>query len=122
MRDAEVGELMRGPCLMVDEQGRFRAGVGAGDVLADVPYGEWVHVEMSCVLAGAGDGYDLKLSWHGEKSPVAKGNLGMHPGFSTLGWMAFIAASSGGERFYVDNFKLSPPPNAEGGTNEKERK
>ena len=109
MRDAEVGELMRGPCLMVDGQGRFRAGVGAGSVLADVPYGKWVYVEMSCMLAGAGDGYDLRLSWQGEGSTVAKRNLGMHPGFSVLGWMAFIAESSGGERFYVDNFRLSPP-------------
>ena len=122
MRDAEVGELMRGPCLMVDEEGRFRAGAGAGSVVADVPYGEWVHVEMSCALAGMGNGYDLRLSWPGAESPVAKSGLGMHPGFSTLGWMAFIAESSGGERFYVDNFKLSPLSNAKAGENKKERK
>lgn len=104
-RDAEVGELMRGPWIGVDAHGRFCAG--AGEAVADMPYGKWIHVEMSCALGGVGNGYDLRLSWAGEGSPVVSRNLWMHSGFSTLGWMGIISEASGEERFHIDNFRLS---------------
>ena len=72
-----------------------------------MPYGKWIHVEMSCALGGVGNGYDLNLSVAGEVPPVIKRNLWMHSGFSTLGWMGIISEASGDERFYIDNFRLS---------------
>lgn len=117
-RDAEIGDLMRGPCVFVDAQGWFRAGEGAGDRIAEVPCGKWVHVELTCSLSDARGVFSLRLSGAGIGKPVLRENIRMHNGFSTLGWMAFISMSDGGERFYIDNFSLSPPTSARGAKRE----
>ena len=107
-RDSDAICLARGPFLAVDEQGRFRAANGA--VLGAVPYGKWISVRLECALAkGSSKTYTVRISVPGEQSPRIHEKLWMHPQFNSLSWMGFLALAKDGKRYFIDNFKISPP-------------
>ena len=107
-RDSDAICLARGPFLAVDEQGRFRAANGA--VLGAVPYGKWFSVRLECALAkGSNKTYTVRISVPGEQSPRIHEKLWMHPQFNSLSWMGFLALAKDGKRYFIDNFKISPP-------------
>ena len=107
-RDSDAICLARGPFLAVDEDGRFRAANGA--VLGEAVYGKWIHVEFECELGrSAPKTYKVRLAVEGEKAARVFENQWMHPEFHSFAWFGFLGLSQGGERYFVDNFKISPP-------------
>ncbi|MFH1264361.1 MAG: right-handed parallel beta-helix repeat-containing protein, partial [Planctomycetota bacterium] len=102
-RDAG-GPYRAGPSLRIDAGGKLQAGAKP---LADVPTGEWVHVEIVCNLGREAKGtYDLTLTLPGE-SPHSFQQLPCGSDrFNRLEWLGFVSLAQGDSVFYLDNVKL----------------
>jgi len=93
-----------GPSLHIDADGRLQA---AGKHLADVPVGEWVHVEIVCLLGKQSAGtYDLVLMLPGAK-PQAFSKLPCGSDrFKRLEWLGFVSLATQQTAFYLDDVEL----------------
>ena len=78
----------------------------AGKPVADVPAGQWVHLEVS---AGLGDQstatWELKVTLPGQP-PQTFGNLPCDPQWKQLDWLGFVSNADAKTVFYLDNLVL----------------
>jgi len=105
-RDYSGGAYKVGPSLHALPDGRL---VAAGQTLFEVPYGKWVHVEITCCLGPDLTGaWDLSLLIEGENTPREYQNLPCTSGFSALTWYGFTANANADGLYYLDNIRLEP--------------
>ncbi|MDI6450591.1 right-handed parallel beta-helix repeat-containing protein [Anaerobaca lacustris] len=92
-----------GPSLRI-EDAKLRV---AGNVLLDIPIGQWVHFDISAGL-GAGDSgtWDLVVTLPGQEprrfEKLANGNRS----FEQLTWLGFVSNATTKTVFYIDNLKI----------------
>lgn len=93
-----------GPSLRIDAGGKLHAG---GKPLADVPTGEWMHVEIVCDLGrGAKGTYDLTLTLPDQPPQSFRQLACGSDRFNRLEWLGFVSLAQGESVFYLDNVKL----------------
>jgi hypothetical protein len=78
----------------------------AGKPVADVPVGQWVHIEVSAGLGNQSTAtWGLKLTLPGQ-SPQTFAKLPCDPQWKQLEWLAFISNADTNTVFYLDNLLL----------------
>lgn len=96
-----------GPTVWLDK-GRVRLH---GQTLADVPAGQWIHVEMTAGLgAKANDTWDLAVTVPGQPPRVFKGMKTGKPGWKSLDWLGFCSIAKEVTTYYLDNIELTNTP------------
>ena len=78
----------------------------AGKPVADVPAGQWVHVEVSAGLGNQSTAtWELKLTLPGQ-APQTFANLPCDPQWKRLDWLGFVSNADAKTVFYLDNLLL----------------
>ena len=97
-----------GPSFRIDAGGKLQAG---GKPLADVPTGQWIHVEIVCQLGREATGtYDLTLTLPGDPPQAFKQLPCGSDQFKRLDWLGFVSLAQDKAVFYLDNVKLDLAP------------
>jgi len=95
-----------GPSIRIGPDGKLTAG---GKVLADVPIGTWLHIEITCRLGKASTGtYALTLTPRGGTPRTFKALPNRSPKFTRLEWLGFVSLANVKSTFYLDNVTLTP--------------
>ncbi len=100
-RDWPNGETLRaGPCVSVNADGSLVAG---GNVLATLPHGQWVHIEVTCGTGPLADArWQLAVSRPGQET-LRFADLPCSPQFKKLNWLGFISMATNTAVFFIDN-------------------
>jgi hypothetical protein len=95
----------QGPYIRIDGEGNLSS---AGDEpLLQIPHGEWVSINMVCLLGDRADGtYDLIVKIPGEDPHEFEGLRCADEGFDRITWLGFIADATEEAVFYIDNLVL----------------
>jgi len=89
-----------GPSIHTDGQGALYAG---DRKLADLPPGQWVHIEAVCWLGKRSTGkFDLAVTLPGGDVRRFDG-LPCDPRFNRLDWLGFVSNATDKAVFYIDN-------------------
>ena len=105
-RDYGTAPYAVGPSLWVSADG---ACVVNGTKLFDVPWGKWVHIEITCGVGFARTGkYDLRVTLPGDARPREWKDIAFATGFKVLNHIIFTANANAAGTFYVDNLHLAP--------------
>lgn len=101
------GQYREGLAITVTADGALSAG---GPVLAVVPAGDWVHLEVVVDLGMPGGqtprGARLTLSVPGRPPQTAEGIPFADAGFRELSWVGFCAADRAEGIYFVDNLRI----------------
>jgi hypothetical protein len=82
-----------------------------GKTLADVPTGQWFHVEVTAALGPNSTGkWDLALTLPGQPVKVFKGLPCRQRDWKTIQWLGFTSAAREPTAFYLDNLELTNSP------------
>ena len=89
--------------------GRQGRSSTSGKLLAAIPVGEWVHVEIECALGkGAPGTYSLTLTAPGG-DPERFDDIAITGGaFRAVHWLGFVSNAQVDSVFYADNLKVQP--------------
>lgn len=105
-RDYSTGAFKVGPALHAMPDGRL---IGSGRELMRVPYGKWMHVEITCAVGPDLTGtWDVGVSVEGEGELREFKGLPCDPGFTVLNWFGFTANADAEGLYYLDNIHLKP--------------
>ena len=78
----------------------------AGKPLAELPVGQWVHLEISAGLGDRSSGtWELNVTLPGQ-APQTFGNLTCNPQWKQLDWLGFVSNADAKTVFYLDNIVL----------------
>jgi hypothetical protein len=78
----------------------------AGKQLAEVPVGQWVHLEVSAGLGDRSTGtWELKVTLPGQ-APQTFASLPCDPQWKRLDWLGFVSNADAKTVFYLDNLLL----------------
>ncbi|MBI2300968.1 MAG: right-handed parallel beta-helix repeat-containing protein, partial [Armatimonadetes bacterium] len=92
-----------GPSFSVSAAGELTVG---GKSLAQMPVGEWFHVEVVCGLGKQSTAtWDFSYTLPGA-APVKVEKLPCDPKFTKLQWLGIVSGANDQRVFYVDNVKL----------------
>jgi hypothetical protein len=95
-----------GPSVTFDGSGQVQA---SGQMLAPIPVGQWVHVEIECDLGKlAPRTYTVSLAPRGEAPQRFEGIPFSGRDFHELHWLGFVSNAVVDSAFYVDNVKVAP--------------
>jgi len=93
-----------GPSLRIGAEGQVEIG---GNKVADIPQGEWVHLEVTCALGRLSDGsFTLSITLAGEPPRVFESQPMANTKFRRLEWLGLISLATTDAVFYIDNLKL----------------
>ena len=103
-RDSGAYPQNIGPSVTFDGSGEVTAG---GELVAAIPVGEWVHVEIECALGEDAPGtYSLALTTPGG-TPERFDEIAFTGGqFREVHWLGFVSNAQVDSVFYVDNLKV----------------
>lgn len=94
-----------GPNLTTSADGKLSAN---GKQLLQLPEGQWVHIEINCVLGEKAAGkYDLTIKLPDAAPQVFK-DTDCSPKFSTLNCVVFMAVADAPGVFYIDHLAFVP--------------
>ena len=94
-----------GPNLTTTADGWLSAN---GKKLLQLPEGQWVHVEINCILGDKAQGkYDLTLTLPDAAPQVFK-DTACSAQFQTLNCVVFMAVADAPGVFYIDNLAFVP--------------
>lgn len=95
-----------GPSVTFDGEGKVTA---SGKVVAAIPVGQWVRVEIECALGkSAPRTYTLGLTPPGQPPQRFEGLPFTGKAFRELHWLGFVSTADAKAVFYVDNVKVQP--------------
>jgi hypothetical protein len=78
----------------------------AGKPVAEVPMGQWIHVDVSAGLGDQSTGiWELKLTLPGQP-PQTFAKLPCNPQWKQLDWLGFVSNADAKTVFYLDNLQL----------------
>ncbi len=100
-----------------DNHGPYRVGPSiwvrgtklqvAGETLAELPIGEWVHCETTCGLGDQFTGmWELAVTLPGEEAQRFSDLKIPSEGWNTLTWLGFSSSANNNSTWYLDNVKL----------------
>ena len=94
-----------GPSIDINADGQLLAN---GNALCTVPFGQWLHVSITCGLGSGWHGtYDLTVIAQDGRRLVAKQGLALGSvKFRTLEWLGFVSMAGDAATFYLDNIDL----------------
>lgn len=92
-----------GPSLVIDGAGRLSA---AGEELAVLPTGRWLHFEVVCGVGSRSEGrWTLTVAASGQPL-LANRTLSCDPKFQEVRWLGFVSGGSEPTALYLDNISL----------------
>ena len=105
-RDYTNQPYRAGPALWVGADGSCTV---SGTKLFDVPWGKWMHIEITCAVGPQRTGtYELRLTMPGEAQPRVFKDIHYDAGFHILSSILFTANADANGLFYVDDLHLAP--------------
>ncbi|MFW5693034.1 MAG: hypothetical protein ACOCWL_02355, partial [Thermoguttaceae bacterium] len=105
-RMAEASPYRVGPTFHIHGDGKLRA---AGRVLADLPPGEWIEIEIAAAVGEDADGtWSLTVTTAG-REPQRFDNLPTgHADFAALTWIGWMSTATDRRVFYLDDIRVTP--------------
>jgi len=96
-------EYREGPSIVLKADGTLTA---AGKLLARIPPGQWIHLDIQLNLGAPTNTYRLALTGPGGTEQVFEAVPYLHREFSQLTWFGFSSSGQPGAAFQVDNLRL----------------
>jgi hypothetical protein len=100
-------QVAPGPKIGVSADGWLTA---RGKRLVQVPKDAWFRVELAFELGKARreHSYTVTVALPGEEKPRVFAGNPMHKDFQAVRWLGFQSNASGGVKYWIDDFKLTP--------------
>lgn len=112
LRQWDTQPYREGPSLELRADGTLAAGAKP---LAQLPLGEWIHLEILLDLGEAGiaapppKSYRLTVTVAGEKPRVFDGVPYLHADFGRFTWVGISSSGRPGAVFYIDSLRVEKP-------------